>query len=135
MKRTPLKAKKPLRSKPRKVPAEIKEHWGRVARLGCCVSFADEATIHHVHGGSIAAYFGAIGKPGVGQKQNDWLVIPLAPRLHTGQEGIDNGMGTTVEKWEQKYGAQLEYLKKVRDQIKKRYGYDIFERAGVSGSD
>ena len=70
--------------------------------------------------------------PGVGQKQNDWLVIPLAPRLHVGDEGIDSGQGMNVAKWEAKYGSQWDYLTKVRDAILKRHGYDIFERAKIS---
>lgn len=111
------------------VSAAIRDHWERVRRLGCIVSFSDDATIHHVHGGSIAAHLGAVGMPGVGQKQNDWLVIPLAPRLHTGAQGIDNGMNMNVAKWEAKYGSQWDYLMKVRDAIRKRHGYCIFERA------
>lgn len=69
--------------------------------------------------------------PGVGQKQNPWLVIPLHPRLHYGQDGIDSGMGETkgVAAWEQRHGKQIDYLRKVRDQILKRHNYDIFERA------
>lgn len=128
MKRTPLKRTKPMkRSRKKAAPKEIRDHWSRVARLGCCVTFQDEATIHHVHGGSIREALGSAAMPGMAQKQNDWLVIPLHPRLHTGQDGIDTGIG--VATWEAKHGRQIDYLKKVRDQIRRRYGYDIFEKA------
>lgn len=113
----------------KQVPKEIRDHWQRVARLGCVVTFSDMATIHHCHGGSIREFFGAKGMPGVGQKQNDWLVIPLHPRLHTGNDGIDSGMG--VERWERRYGAQRQFLEHVRAQIKNRHGYDIYEKAGI----
>lgn len=129
--KTPLKAKAPMKRTRKQVPKEIRDHWQRVARLGCMVTFSDMATIHHVHGGSIREFFGAHGMPGAGQKQNDWLVIPLHPRLHTGQDGIDNGMGTTVASWERRYGKQIQFLKQVRHQIIQKHGYDIFERAGI----
>lgn len=131
MKRSPLQRKTPLRSKKKQVPKEIRDHWQRVAKLGCVVTFSDMASIHHCHGGSIREFFGSKGMPGVGQKQNDWLVIPLHPRLHTGSEGIDNGMGTTVASWERRYGKQIQFLKQVRQQILQKHGYDILERAGL----
>lgn len=147
MKRTPLKRKAPIqertprkrtapmkRSRPRTVPADIKQHWANVRALGCCVTFTDSPTIHHVHGGSIREVLGKQAMPGGGQKQNDWLVIPLHPRVHTGQDGIDNGMGTDVAKWEAKYGRQIDYLRKVRDQILRRHGYDMFVNAKLQDS-
>lgn len=138
MKRTPLKRGGPLKrtrmkrsSKPA-VPKEIKDHWGRVIKLGCIVTFSDQATIHHVHGGSIRDRFGSKAMPGTAQKQNDWLVIPLHPSLHTGQNGIDNGMGTNVASWERKWGPQAAFLDRVRDMIRSRHGYDIYEKAGIA---
>jgi hypothetical protein len=138
MKRTPLKRKTPLRArKPMKryrkppVPQAIKDHWSRVAALGCCVTFQTPATIHHVHGGSIREAFGKQAMPGAAQKQNDWLVIPLHASMHTGQRGIDNGMGKTLAQWEATYGKQIDYLRKVRQQIWRRFGYDMFAEAGI----
>ena len=125
MKRTPLQRKKPLRSKKKQVPKEIRDHWSRVAKLGCVVTFSDEVQLHHIHGGSVAH----LVNRGTGQKTSDWLVLPLHPRLHTGADGVDSGMG--VARWEAKYGKQADYLQHVRQQIKNRHGYDIFEKAGV----
>lgn len=67
--------------------------------------------------------------PGMGQKQNDWLVIPLAAEFHTGDYGIDTGMGRfkTVESWEAYFGSQLGHL----IVVSRRLGYDVFERAGI----
>ncbi len=135
MKRTPLKRKTPLRTKApmkrtrKQVPKEIRDHWKRVAALGCVVTFDTLCTIHHVHSGSIREKFGSKAMPGVGQRQNHWLVIPLHPRLHTGVDGVDSGMG--VAKWERTYGRQAHYLDQVRQQIKNRHGYDIYEKAGM----
>lgn len=126
IKRSPIKR----RAKP-KVPQEIKDHWARVVKFGCIVSFSNLATIHHVHGGSIREKFGEKAMPGMGQKQNDWLVIPLHPRLHTGIDGIDNGMGTNVKSWEERYGPQTGFLERIRVMIQRQYNYDIYEKAGV----
>lgn len=124
IKRSPLK-----RTRKKAVPKEIKEHWDRVIRLGCVVTFSNEATIHHVHGGSIREALGEQAMPGMAQKQNHWLVIPLHPRLHTGADGIDSGMG--VRRWEERYGPQSMFLDRVRTMIKRQYGYCIYEKAGL----
>lgn len=137
MKRTPIKRKTAISNRRRVVPKEIRDHWQRVVKLGCCVTFSDLASIHHVHGGSIREALGKQGMPGIGQKQNPWLVIPLHPRLHYGQDGIDSGTGQDkgVVAWEARHGRQIDYLRKVREQIKVRHGYCIFERAGLHTPD
>lgn len=129
MKRTPLKRKTAIKYQKKAVPKEIRDHWKRVAALGCCISFSDQVQLHHCHGGSIRAKFGDRAMPGVGQKASDYLVIPLHPRYHTGELGIDSGTG--VAGWEARHGSQLHYLEKVRQQIQRQYGYDILEKAGL----
>lgn len=134
MKRSKPLRRSPIKRKRKTVPKEIRDHWGRVSALGCVICGQAQATIHHVHGGSIRDYFGAKGMPGMGQKQNDWLVIPLAPQYHTGNQGIDNGFGEykSVVEWEVRFGRQSDFLEAVREEIRARYGYDIYERAGGS---
>ena len=68
--------------------AEIRAHWQRVAELGCLICRHRPATLHHCHGASMLEL--PWQNPGMGQKQNDWLVIPLAPDYHTGRFGIDS---------------------------------------------
>ena len=118
----------------KRVPTEIRKHWQRVVELGCIVTGSKIASIHHVHGGSIIDAFGYAQNPGMAQRQNHWLVIPLHPQLHYLGGGIDNGMGKTksVVDWEANYGRQSDFLGAVRERIRERYGYDIYERAGVS---
>lgn len=123
-----------IRYRRKKVPKEIKDHWDRVAKMGCVITGRPGPTIHHVHGGSIIDLFGYAKAPGTGQKQNDWLVIPLAAEYHTGDKGIDNGMGKYkgVAEWENTFGTQAGFLEEIRIGIIELYGYDIFERAGVA---
>jgi hypothetical protein len=101
----------------------IKQHWHNVAELGCIVSGAPSPTLHHVHGGSVTQELGFDWQPGMAQKQNHFLVIPLAARLHTGNEGIDSGMG--VQSWELLYGTQMDHLRAVSEAL----GYDVLELA------
>jgi hypothetical protein len=67
--------------------------------------------------------------PGEGQKQNDFLVIPLAAKYHVGDFGIDTGMGIFkgVKDWERVMGKQVDWLCWVND----RLDYNLFELAGV----
>lgn len=102
--------------------AEIKRHWDKVAQLGCIVTGLTPATIHHIHGASVKLI--GIHK-GMGQKNSDWLVIPLAYALHTGPEGIDSGMGVIA--WEKKYGSQVDHL----DEVCRRLGYNCWLKAGI----
>lgn len=77
-------------------------------------------TLHHCHGGSIKDHGWHVG---MGQKQNPFLQIPLHDVYHTGDWGIDSGMG--VETWEQKFGTQWEHLIWVNNQLP----YNIFAEA------
>lgn len=106
--------------------AEIKRHWSLVAELGCVVCRSTDVTLHHAHGGSM---IGIAGR-GVGQKTSDWLVIPLSVRYHTGEYGIDLGMGrfTTVDEWERAFGSQMYHLYWVSWQL----CYSVFARAGIN---
>jgi len=106
------------------------EHWKKVRALGCCVSSTDQGVqIHHCHGGSMVDTFGELCMPGEGQKQNHFLVIPLAAKYHVGDFGIDTGMGAFkgVKDWERVMGKQVDWL----NWVNKRLYYDIFELAGV----
>lgn len=135
MKRTSLKRNAPIkrspmnRSRKKEVPKEIKEHWTRIATLGCLVTFTPDPTIHHCHGGSVRDRWGAKAMPGTGQKQNDWLTIPLSHTLHLGLGGIDSGTG--VRTWEERNGRQVDLLDRLRDIVRSRWNYDIYEKAGL----
>ena len=59
----------------------------------------------------------------MGQKQNPFMQLPLSAEYHTGNMGIDSGMG--VLSWEEKFGAQWDHLIWVNDQLP----YNIFAQA------
>ncbi len=128
MKRTPIKRKTPIKASTKRIAvrrptrtADVQRYWTQVAALRCCIT-GREATIHHVHGGSM---IGLLQRAG-GKKGSDWLVIPLALELHSlGGEAIDGSMG--VKAWEAKYGTQLYWLSVTADRI----GVDIFSKAGI----
>ena len=105
------------------VTPAVKEHWNRVANLGCILT-GRPAEIAHCHGGSIKL-LGSEFRPGWGQKQNDWLVIPLAPELHRiGPDSLDGG---SVDAWEVRWDSQLKLLLELSWQL----GYSVFKKAGV----
>lgn len=62
---------------------------------------------------------------GLGAKTSDWLVIPLAARYHTGDYGIDGGLG--VLEWESRFGSQVGHL----DDVCRELGINVWKRAGV----
>jgi len=106
------------------------KHMDTVRSMGCCVCRNKiRATFHHCHGGSIIEWFGFMKNPGMGQRQSDWLGIPLCHHHHVGSMGIDTGMGGAVGviQWEWMFGTQIGHLLWVDDQLK----YDIFEMAMV----
>ena len=98
-------------------PRTIREHWDNVGELRCVVTGSPKPTIHHVHGGSVseAGYHTGVAKRGV----SDALVIPLKSDYHTGDSGIDGGMG--VELWEKYYGNQMDFIHEVSYLL----GYDL----------
>ncbi len=104
----------------------IRQHWDNVGQLKCVVSGSNYITLHHCHGGSIIETWGSLAMPGTGQKQSDWLVIPLAAPFHTGQWGIDTAM--SVLDWEREFGTQVQHLKTVAGQL----DYCIFTHAGLN---
>jgi hypothetical protein len=108
--------------------SEIRDHWDRVAQLGCIVTGSEPATIHHCHGGSLLLVPG-LNNPGMAQRQNHWLVIPLVERLHTGDLGIDNGFSPfkSVKGWESHFGFQVDFL----DEVCRRLGINVWKKAGV----
>lgn len=92
-----------------------------IAQMPCVVTGRTPSTVHHCHSGSLAD----IGiNRGASQRPNDFLVIPLAFDFHVGNQGIDAGVG--VRTWEQRYGTQVDHLKRVC----KRLGVNLFELAG-----
>ena len=101
-------------------PREVQEHWERVAAVGCVLS-GMPATIHHCHGGSMREFV----HKGLGQKTSDWLVIPLAPRYHTGELGIDASLG--VIEWEHRFGSQVGHL----DDLCQELGVNVWKKAGI----
>lgn len=101
---------------------DIRQHWNRIGQLPCAVTRRCEVTLHHAHGGSLREEYPSLSR-GKGQKPSDWLVIPLHAELHTGQHGIDTGIG--VQTWESIWGRQVDMLQWVSDQV----GYDVIRRA------
>ncbi|MDX1810440.1 MAG: hypothetical protein R3240_00710 [Gammaproteobacteria bacterium] len=88
--------------------------------LGCVVCRTiHDIEIHHTLSGSMSEHGINVGK---GQKNNNWLVIPLCKNHHTGNEAIHRGVKT----WEAKHGTQLEFLKTLSE----FFGIDVFEKAG-----
>ena len=83
--------------------AQIKEHFNRVAAVGCVVC-GQAAEIHHATGGSMLDRGVARG---MSQKVSDWLVIPLCPTHHRGRLGIHT---MTVPDWEHCFGDQAAHL-------------------------
>ncbi len=98
-----------------------KAHAAALRALGCVISGLTPVELHHCMGGSMRQ-FGQLR--GVGMRTSDWLQIPLAPRYHTGELGID-ALG--IETWERTFAPQVELLERVSAEL----GYDVFELAGL----
>ena len=62
---------------------------------------------------------------GTSQKTNPFYQIPIIMKYHTGEFGIDTGMG--VAQWEESFGEQLDLLTEVNGLL----SYDIFFQAGM----
>lgn len=117
------KARKPMKkSKPKTLPPDIKAYHARVRAIGCLISGSEKPTLHHVHGGSCSSFT----KPGMSQRSNHYLVIPLAAKYHCLPGGIDGGMG--VLSWERQYGRQLDMLL----EVERLLGVDVFALAGIA---
>lgn len=102
-----------------------RDYWSKVAAINCIIT-AQPATIAHCHGGSML-YLPPEFRPGVAQRQNHWLVIPLDPELHQGQWGLDTHPdGVTA--WEKYWRTtQIELLTIVGT----RLGVDVWGLAGI----
>lgn len=90
------------------LPRCVSDHEKRLRKLACCVTGAKPVTLHHCRGGSIAQSL--FGGPGVGQKQNPALQIPLHAELHVGRHRIDGALNGGVQSWEVSHGSQVEHL-------------------------
>ncbi len=106
----------------------ITKHLKMLRRMPCVVCEDTRVTLHHCKGGSMRDLLGCAGNPGKGRKVSDWLQIPLNWRYHTGDLGIDTGMGRykTKEQWEAAFGTQVSHL----ITVSLHCGYDVFKRAG-----
>jgi hypothetical protein len=98
----------------------VTRHEKNLRELRCVVSRKPDVTLHHVHGGSMKQHRWHVG---MGQKQNPFLQIPLNAHYHTGNMGIDTGVGVIT--WERTFGTQMEHLAWVNDQL----DYDIWDQA------
>lgn len=90
------------------LPCFVTEHERRLRRLACVVSDRIPVTLHHTRGGSIA--YCPFGGPGVGQKQNPALQIPLHALYHVGKYGVDCRISGGVQRWEALWGTQVDHL-------------------------
>lgn len=100
-----------------RLPKTAAKHHANVRALGCIISNRPSPTIHHCHGGSMKQRGWHVG---MGQKQNEALVIPLNALYHTGVNGIDSGVG--VGTWERTFGDQADFL----DEVSAKLGYDVW---------
>lgn len=99
-------------------------HIKRLREMPCIVTRRTPVTLHHCHGGSMKDRWQELGYPGMGQRANPWLQIPLHAELHCfGRFAIDGGIG--VERWEMMFGTQVELLNKVNLECP----YDLWEEA------
>jgi len=90
------------------LPCSVTAHEKRLRKLACSVTGQQPVTLHHCRGGSMATNL--FGTPGVGQKQNDALQIPLHPELHVGRHAIDARVNGGVLTWESRWGLQTNLL-------------------------
>ena len=103
------------------MPTSKKKHHDSVRALGCILTGRPGATLHHVHGGSIKDRGWHVG---MGQRQNEALVIPLALEYHSfGPCAIDGGMGVLT--WEKTFGEQAKFI----DEVSEALGYSLWELA------
>jgi len=106
---------------PRKI--SVSRHEKNLRELRCVVSMQYPVTLHHCHGGSMLDLGPGFPNPGMAEKNNPFLQIPLLLRYHTGSMAIDGSMG--VETWEEIFGKQVDFLIEVNGQLE----YDIWEQA------
>lgn len=100
----------------------VTQHEKNLRLLRCIVSHKIPPTLHHCHGGSMN-YIDGLPNPGMAQKNNPFLQIPIHEDFHIGNWGVDSGTG--VERWEELFGPQEELLHEVSELL----GYDVFQEA------
>ncbi len=110
--------------KSNRITSEVKEHWNKVAALGSIISNSP-AELCHCHDGSITEELDPKYHPGIAERQNHYLVIPLSMEEHRGWHGLDT---SDVDGWEGRHGRQTELL----EEVSYRLGYCVFERAGIT---
>lgn len=107
----------------------VHEHERKLRQLKCVVCGSPFVQLHHCHGGSMLELADqlALPNPGMAQRNNPFLQIPLNGVYHVGEFGIDAGTGRFkgVEEWERAFGTQKEHLASVSEQL----GYDVLGAA------
>lgn len=101
----------------------VSRHEKNLRALCCQVTWRRPVTLHHCHGGSMRCLGPEFRSPGMGERNNPFLQIPLLLEYHTGTKGIDGSMG--VRTWEEVYGRQTSLLHDVNKQL----DYDLWEQA------
>jgi len=101
----------------------VSAHEKRLREMRCIVTEMYPVTLHHCHSGSMNNLGPEFRNPGMGEKNNPFLQIPLMAEYHVGVRGIDGSLG--VETWEALFGTQVELLQEVNEQLE----YDLWEQA------
>ena len=101
----------------------VSKHEKNLRSRCCMVTWRRPVTLHHCHGGSMLVLGPEFQNPGMGERNNPFLQIPLLLEYHTGNSGIDGSMG--VQSWEEAYGRQTSLLHDVNKQL----DYDLWEQA------
>lgn len=108
----------------------VSRHEKNLRQMRCMVSMNPfHVTLHHCHGGSMLDLGPEFQNPGMGERNNPFLQIPILLDYHTGTRGIDGSMG--VETWESIFEPQVNLLNQVNDQLE----YDIWEQAKLWSSE
>ncbi len=107
------------------LPARISVsyHEGCPRDIRCIVTMMWPVTLHHCHGGSMLTLGEEFQNPGIAEKNNPFLQIPIMLEYHTGVRGIDGSLG--VDGWEALYGNQVDLLNEVNDQLE----HDLWQQA------
>lgn len=101
-------------------PKAVREHWSRVAAMGCLLC-GGPAEIAHAHGPSVTAR-GFLKPKGKKMRWQDFLVLPLCPGHHRMQTmSLDNALAS----WEAIYGTCAMWL----DHVSAQLGYDVWNLA------
>ena len=108
-----------------RIPVSV--HEKRLRQMRCVISAHTEVTLHHTHGGSMLILDLDLPNPGMAQRNNPFLQIPIHAQYHTGEYGVDTGMGKfkSVEQWEEAFGSQVSFLHEVNAQLP----YDLWQQA------